>query len=145
MLAAVLLNVLVYPLCHAAPARKTSHDHDGGMHGLPFPRRVVVMSLSARIAGNMVSLEWETGPEADTVGFHVFRMDSENGPGRQVNKRLLPGLLVSPGGGTYRYVDNLESSDPPLYYRLIRVDSEGRSTFAGQCEVKKGTSSADYS
>jgi hypothetical protein len=101
------------------------------------------MSLSARIAGNMVSLEWETGPEADTVGFHVFRMDSENGPGRQVNKRLLPGLLVSPGGGTYRYVDNLESSDPPLYYRLIRVDSEGRSTFAGQCEVKKGTSRID--
>jgi hypothetical protein len=142
-LVAVLLNVFVYPLCHATPAGEPSHDFNGGMHGLPFPHRPVVVSLNARIAGNMVSLEWETGLEADTLGFHVFRMDSKNGPGRQVNKRLLPGLLVAPRGGTYRYVDDLRYGDPPLYYRLIRVDSEGRSTVARQCKVQNGSRKVD--
>ena len=52
-----------------------------------------------------VVLEWTTASEIGTIGFYLERLNEKSGQYKTVNKKLLPGMLNPPHGGTYRYID----------------------------------------
>ncbi|MCI5208319.1 MAG: DUF11 domain-containing protein, partial [Candidatus Electrothrix sp. ATG2] len=65
----------------------------------------VVSSFKAYIDGkNKTVLEWETSSEIGTIGFYLERLNEQSGKYQTVTKKLLPGMLSPPHGGTYRYI-----------------------------------------
>ncbi len=89
---------------------------------------------------------WETSSESNTAGFYLLRMDKDTGRYVQVNdprydaiakvqKRLLPGLLHSPQGGTYRCVDETAIYGETYSYKLVEVEANGRRRYYGPFTV----------
>jgi len=98
--------------------------------------QAVVSSFRASPAdGGGVLLEWQTASEAGTVGFYVERWDDGSRRWVRVNRELLAGLLHSPQGGTYRFVDDGASPSARQTYRLVEVEAAGRRQTYGPFRV----------
>jgi YD repeat-containing protein len=76
---------------------------------------------AAAAAAGAVQLQWSANPEEDLAGYNVYRRSSSSGPFVQLNTN---GPLTSPS-----YTD----ASPPFgvicYYRVVAVDTAGRSSF----------------
>ncbi|HVR98821.1 MAG TPA: C25 family cysteine peptidase [Thermoanaerobaculia bacterium] len=85
----------------------------------------VVSAFEAYADGGAVVLEWQTASEAGTLGFELYRFDPAARSWTRLNQDLLLGLLHTPQGGTYRFVD--EGADPrrTARYRLVEVEVDG--------------------
>jgi len=91
----------------------------------------LLSDFSAYEEYNRVVVQWETASEVGTVGFNLLRSDEVTGEYHQVNEQLLPGLLRSPQGGTYRYVDPSASPGGTYSYKLEEAESNGtRRTYS---------------
>jgi len=77
------------------------------------------------VVGSVV--QWKTLSERGTLGFHVLRQDPESGEYRRVNKQLLPGLLYSRLGATYRLLDPAAQPGEIYRYELIEVEAAGET------------------
>jgi hypothetical protein len=106
--------------------------------GTPLPTFAVISSFGAYEEDGKVVVQWETSSEIDTVGFYLFRKDEPKGKYFQVNDQLLPGLLVSNQGGTYRYVDETASPMKTYTYKLVEVETRGDKRIYGPFTVKVG-------
>jgi hypothetical protein len=95
-------------------------------------------SFRAYEAGGQVVVEWETASEIGTVGFYLLRLDEETGKYLKVNNKLLPGLLHSPQGGVYRYVDEGAESGGTYTYKLVEVEVKGKRRTYGPFTVTVG-------
>ena len=95
-----------------------------------------VAYLRAYRANGSVVVEWKTSYEAGTVGFHLFRLDLAANAWTRLDDRLLPGLVVHPEGGTYRFLDSTASADDGLVYRLVEVDVHGAEREYGPYSVR---------
>jgi hypothetical protein len=89
------------------------------------PTYASIADLSAFVSDGAVVVEWRTSAEVGTVGFHLLRQDAASGEYRQVNAKLLPGLIVHPEGGSYRFRDEQAAHDGSLTYKLVEVDVRG--------------------
>ena len=78
-----------------------------------------------------VLLEWETGSEIDNLGFNVYRSDNPFGDWVQVNSNLILGLLNSPHGANYYFVDPSVIPNQTYYYLLEDVETSGMTDFHG--------------
>jgi hypothetical protein len=83
-----------------------------------------------------VVIEWHTASELNTVGFNLYRSDSQDGDFVKVNDHLIPVANDVLGGGEYRFVDLSASAAKNYYYLLEDVDSFGFSEKHGPIEVK---------
>jgi hypothetical protein len=99
---------------------------------------VLLTSFRAYEAGGQVVVEWETASEIGTVGFYLLRLDEETGKYLKLNNKLLPGLLHSPQGGVYRYVDEGAESGGTYTYRLVEVEVRGKKRTYGPFTVTVG-------
>ncbi len=81
---------------------------------------------AVRDRGRIV-VEWETSSEDGTLGFYLFREDPRRKNYSQVNQELLPALLDSPQGGTYRLEDP-QANGRELTYMLLEIESSGGTT-----------------
>jgi uncharacterized repeat protein (TIGR01451 family) len=72
------------------------------------------------------TVEWETATETGTIGFHLYRRDGRDRQFLSVTTSLLPGLLDSPEGGSYRFTDEAAPSNMPLSYLLVEHDTNGK-------------------
>jgi hypothetical protein len=95
----------------------------------------IVTSFTARDAGGAVALEWRTSSAVGTVGFFLRRRDGADAPFTDVNERLLPALIGTPQGGTYRYLDRGANAGGALEYQLVEIESSGRRTVHGPYRV----------
>ncbi len=102
------------------------------------PTAVFLSSFRAYEDGGQVVVEWETASEIGTVGFYLFRQNPNTGKYRRVNRRLLPGLLISPQGGVYRCVDERANPDNTLTYMLVEKEVKGRERIYGPFTVTVG-------
>jgi uncharacterized repeat protein (TIGR01451 family) len=100
------------------------------------PTYAAIASFLAYVADGAVTVEWRTALESGTVGFHLQRLDPESGAWVQVNERLLPGLVVHPEGGTYRYRDAAADAGAGLTYVLVEVDNRGERRSYGPYSVQ---------
>ena len=92
--------------------------------------------LRAYRSGGPVVVEWKTTYEAGTAGFHLFRLDLAANGWTRLDEKLLPGLIVHPEGGTYRFVDSSAPGDDGLVYRLVEVDVRGAEREYGPYSVR---------
>ena len=95
------------------------------------PTRVHVELSAVRTQDGRVMVEWQTRFESGTVGFYLLRRDRASGRYRKVSDRLLPALLHSPRGGTYRLVDPQARLGVSLSYKLVEVEARGRKRTYG--------------
>lgn len=82
-----------------------------------------------------VVVEWRTDHEVGTLGFHLERFDAEAGRWAPVGRRLFPGLMTAPQGGTYRAVDPDAAPGGFASYRLVEVDAAGVRRVHGPFDV----------
>ncbi len=96
-----------------------------------------VASFRAYLAEGAVVVEWRTSVEVGTAGFHLSRLDPATGGWRQLDDRLLPGLVRHQEGGTYRFVDGGAAGEAGarLTYLLEEVDRRGRRQAHGPYTV----------
>jgi hypothetical protein len=100
-------------------------------NGSPIPTLAAISSFKVYLDGGQTVVRWETASEIGTTGFYLFRKDESSGAFRQLNESLLPGLLHSPQGGVYRYVDKGAFSGETYTYKLVEVESKGRTRTHG--------------
>ncbi|HOW80542.1 MAG TPA: S8 family serine peptidase, partial [Verrucomicrobiota bacterium] len=102
------------------------------------PTWAAVTRFGAADCGGAPAVEWQTGTEAGTVGYNLWRRDRETGKYEQVNPMLLPALANAPQGGAYRLADPGAFSFEPVTYKLEEIDSQGRSLMHGPFTVSFG-------
>ena len=82
-----------------------------------------------------VVLSWDTASEIGTAGFYLFRKDDRTDQYVRVNSNLLPGLITSPRGGTYRYIDEGAQPGATYIYYLVEIEQRGGRRIHGPFTV----------
>jgi Peptidase family C25 len=100
-----------------------------------IPLAAIISSFRAFSENGQTVIEWQTASESGTLGFHLERLDDEEGTYSRVNRKLLPGLLVSPQGGTYRYTDPDAVPGNTYTYRLVEKEARGGRRIYGPYTV----------
>ncbi len=96
----------------------------------------VLASFDAFSYNGMVVLDWRTVSNVGTIGFRVLRATGKEGIWRQVNSSFLEGLLHSPQGGRYLFVDDQAVAGKTYTYRLVEYDYWGDERHFGPFKVK---------
>ena len=109
-------------------------DVDFGYY-TPAPTIAMISGFRSYLDGGQVMVEWQTLAERGTVGFYLERKDAGSGRFQRVNQALLPGLLSSPVGGTYRYADGRAEPGGSYVYRLVEEEFRGGQRYYGPFEV----------
>lgn len=97
------------------------------------PDLAMLSDFRAYATGGGVVVEWETGIEAGTLGFHLEREDA-TGEFERLNAGMLPAVLRGQSG-VYRYRDGGASADVELTYRLLEVQNDGSTRTIGAFSV----------
>jgi len=106
---------------------------------------VVLSQFKAYHANGKVVVEWETVSERGTLGFYLKRKSGKHGKFKRVNKKLMPGLLFSPKGGTYRLVDKKAKPGGTYTYLLVELEARGKRNHYGPFTVTVGKPGIDFS
>lgn len=103
-----------------------------------IPTRVTLSSFGAYEESGRVVIAWETASEIDTAGFYLFRLDESGANYIRINSRLLPSVLTSPQGGSYRLIDRGAVPGGTYTYLLVEVESSGAENRYGPFAVSTG-------
>jgi|CXWL01.1.fsa_nt_gi hypothetical protein len=106
--------------------------------GRPAPASFVAQDLNG-----VVALEWTTTSEAGSVGFFLQRWDPRASRFVDVNARIIPALISSTQGGTYRYLDTEASTGRTLHYLLVEIASSGKKFTHGPFIVDTRSTAGD--
>lgn len=79
-------------------------------------------------------LEWKTDSEVGTIGFLLERLNEQTGAFETVSE-LLPGMLLPPQGGSYRFVDPSAKPNQQHVYRVQEVTVNGDGMVNGPYTV----------
>ncbi|HTY27351.1 MAG TPA: C25 family cysteine peptidase, partial [Mycobacterium sp.] len=104
----------------------------------PTPTYASVDSLVAFVSHRTVFVQWRTSSELGTIGFDLLRYDPATGSFVKLNGGLLPGLVVHPQGGVYRFRDDDAPLQGSLTYRLVEVDLQDTRREHGPFTVTVG-------
>ncbi|WP_446011511.1 SdrD B-like domain-containing protein [Candidatus Electrothrix sp.] len=103
----------------------------------PVPTYATVSSFNAYVnTANQIVLEWTTASEIGTIGFHLERLNEQSGEYQAVTKKLLPGMLAPPHGGTYRFVDKQAKPGKGYTYRVVEVALDNQGVISGPYVVQ---------
>jgi len=92
-----------------------------------YPTLVSITSFRLLRGDSGLVVEWVTGSENSTAGFHLERMD-KSGSFVRVNEELLPALFGAPQGGIYQYPDRTGAASA---YRIVEVEYNGTERIYG--------------
>ena len=95
------------------------------------PNHVVLSWLEASYEQGSVVVRWQTDAEARTIGFYLKRYHLETDSYQAVHEHMLPSVVGSPQGGTYRVVDEEAPSGAPLSYLLVEIENKGKERTYG--------------
>jgi hypothetical protein len=104
--------------------------------GGPVVTPVIISSFEAYDDYGRVLLQWETAYENGTVGFYIFRKARNQFMYELVNKKLIPALIGSPQGGSYRFYDEGARAGKTYSYLLEEVVETGERIEYGPFTVK---------
>ena len=108
----------------------------------PPPIFASVDAMTAFVSNRTVTVQWRTSSELGTIGFNLLRWDPAAGAFRQLNDTLLPGVIVHPEGGVYRYRDDEAPLEGTLTYKLIEVEFQGRQREHGPFTIDLSSQAA---
>jgi uncharacterized repeat protein (TIGR01451 family)/fimbrial isopeptide formation D2 family protein len=101
----------------------------------PIVTLVILSAFQAYPENGQVIVEWQTSAEVGTVGFDLYRWGNASGDFRKLNDHLLPGLIESQQGGTYRYIDAQAIPGQIYTYELVEVENTGEQRHYGPFTV----------
>ena len=104
--------------------------------------RATVGTVSAYDTPHGPVVQWETLSEHGTLGFHVRRYSESSARFERINHRLLPGLLHSPHGGTYRLRDAGVRVGETHVYEIVEREANGSILVHGPYTVSVAPSAA---
>ena len=90
-----------------------------------FTRALVEEFRSYRSAVRGAVVEWRTGSEHATLGFHLLRLDETSGEFVRLNDALLPSVPHARNGGIYRFNDPGADFGEVNVYQLVEVETTG--------------------
>ena len=97
----------------------------------PLVVRLLLFKAVESQAKNVITVQWETATEKDTLGFHLWRGESRDG----VYTRLTDDLTAAKGGDTwgaaYIYDDFDVSADKTYWYKLEEIEDNETHNFYG--------------
>ncbi len=99
------------------------------------PTLASISSFTAFTRNGKVVLSWDTASEIGTAGFYLFRKDDRTDQYIRVNSNLLPGLITSPQGGAYQYIDESALPGATYTYYLAEIEQRGGSRMHGPFTV----------
>ena len=103
--------------------------------GLTFTHAVVGDLVAAENALGQTEVIWKTLSERGTAGFHVERWDDASQTYVRVNDSLLPSAPDALGGSEYRLVDPTAMPGADYRYRLIEIETDGKTNRYGPYDV----------
>lgn len=92
---------------------------------------VELVSFTANVVGNKVTLSWRTATEKNNAGFEVQK--SKDGK-EYVRAGYVDGKGTTTEKQSYSYIDNITSSGK-CYYRLKQTDYDGTFSYSNVVEV----------
>ena len=95
----------------------------------------VVSSFGAHHESGKVAVRWETSAEIGTIGFDLYRYDRDARSYVQLNEAMLPSLIGSQQGGSYRFVDEGARPGETYFYLLVEVEASGKRNEMGPYRV----------
>jgi hypothetical protein len=99
-----------------------------------LPVQMSGMEAESTVEG--IKLSWETSSEVHSLGFHVWRSESEDGEYERITTSLIAGQGNSSAGAVYNFTDKNFQANLTYYYRIEQVESDGGSEMFGAIEVK---------
>ena len=100
-----------------------------------FPTQATIADFIVYRHEGQTVVQWETSSEIHTAGFYLERLDPKKGKWKQLTKHLLPGLLFSRNGGTYRFVDKKAKAEHTYSYRLREIEANGNELLYGPYDI----------
>jgi hypothetical protein len=97
----------------------------------PSPTLITLASFIAIPRDLSVMLKWSTASETETIGFNLYRSQSNNGNYTKINSSLIPAKGSPTQGGTYEFIDANVQNRKTYYYKLEDIDLNGNSTMHG--------------
>jgi serine protease AprX len=92
---------------------------------LEKPTAVTFTHLQATPGINLVTLNWGTALEIDTLGFNIYRAESLESPRSPLNDELIPSRYFGGFGGDYTYQDSTAQPGTVYYYWIESVETTG--------------------
>jgi subtilisin-like proprotein convertase family protein len=92
------------------------------------PTAVTMARMTAQTTRAGVLLRWQTGTEADLLGFQIYR---SRGQSWQRITRSLIAAKGSVSGASYRYLDRTARRGASYRYRIKAVNRDGTATWFG--------------
>jgi hypothetical protein len=98
------------------------------------PTAIKLASFTATTGDGGTLIRWQTGYEADNLGFNLYR--DEAGKRTRLNPQLVAGSALTAGstlgaGAAYSWKDDTETKDAAATYWLEDIDLSGQSTWHG--------------
>lgn len=98
---------------------------------------VLVSKWRAFLDRGQVVVEWQTTGQANTLGFHLYRLDEATGREILVSgAAMLPALTTAPQGAVYQVVDRTAPTQGSASYLLVEVETAGFEQIYGPFEVR---------
>jgi hypothetical protein len=104
-------------------AGENNHTYDFGFS--PAPTAITLDSFTARHSAGHVQIDWTTGSEIDTFGFHVYRGERADGSDAQVITMALIPATGRGRGASYQFLDDNIRVGATYYYWLEEVETNG--------------------
>jgi hypothetical protein len=102
------------------------------------PTLVELMFFKATGWPEHVRLEWQTGSELDTAGFHLWRAVLPSGRFARITDSLIPAEGSASTGASYSYPDYDVALGGSYQYKLEDVDLSGVGTLHGPVKASVG-------
>ena len=88
------------------------------------PTAIELLSFTTSSAATGIAIEWVTGAELDTAGFHIYRSTTHNrADAVSITDALIPGQGAD--GGKYQVVDDAALPGVYYHYWLIEIETDG--------------------
>ena len=125
-----MLTKRVIPCLDVTQGRVVKGTSFTGLRDAGNPVELAAFWVQAE--GQSLVVYWETVQEVDTLGFNLYRAESEDGPRTKLNDTLIPAQAPgSPIGASYTWADEGVETGVTYYYWLEDVDIHGFSTLHG--------------
>jgi predicted extracellular nuclease len=120
-------------------------DHDPSVVRFTFaPTAATLDEFSATAQGGEVLLRWQTGEEADNLGFNLYR--EESGTRTRITPQIVAGsaLIAGPGttlsaGHSYSWWDTAPQGKPDVRYWLEAIDLNGNRLWYGPVKINSAS------
>ena len=96
--------------------------------GLGWLGVALVIFMAQLLSKPTIVIFWTTGSELETVGFHVYRSESINGPFNRVNQTLITAHGSSIQGDDYHFIDRAVVTGTTYFYQLEEVELDASVT-----------------